>query len=538
MQKEEKQKLKKDLLDNGLVVEALPKYITSVGLSDNILKPKPVLSKPTEPITINLPKNDGGIRQLSLPNPVAYIDVIDSLCGSKSFENILNKIEKNIFSHSKLIYDDGMFNIPLKNHRSKFAESQRDKMFISIGKKYAVKYDIEKFYDNIYTHYLPAGLIGFENAIKMYRGNIDKSSEYLDMHRIEKCMTNLCRGETKGIITGPYISRILSELLQSEIDKEIFEKINNNRFRRFVDDTTLYVNSVLEGEKALKEIKRIFQKYRLSLKMEKTDIIAFPYLDFTTIRDLLKFRKIKNSSKNNWYFASQDDFFENIDKAEKISNEGNHKGVLKYVFKTLANTNYEYGVGKKYDNKDISFSYLINYISKYPQYAQFISEILDKNIDNVAGIESVLNDSLKLFIDSDYEIAVLHIFGVLLKHKFPIDKEFLISYIEKQDANEIISPVFAQYLCEYYLEDFIERLSNVKTELYVNGRIDFKAENWLLKYVLFSFDIIDSSECEQDNYYKYFLYWKNNKYKFINFDMLNDGINQNKKDDAQVLLKL
>lgn len=536
MEKVEKQKLKKDLLDNGLVVESLPKYITSVGLSDNILKPKPVLSKPTEPITINLPKNDGGIRQLSLPNPVAYIDVIDSLCSSKSFENILSKIEKNIFSHSKLIYDDGMFNIPSKNHRSKFAESQREKMFISIGKKYAVKYDIEKFYDNIYTHYLPAGLIGFENAIKMYRGNMEKSSEYLDMKRIEKCMTNLCRGETKGIITGPYISRILSELLQSEIDKEIFEKINNNRFRRFVDDTTLYVNSVLEGEKALREIKNIFQKYRLALKMEKTDIIAFPYLDFTTIRDLLKFRKIKNSDMANWYFASQDDFFENIDKAEKISNEGNHKGVLKYVFKTLSNTNYEYGVGKKYNNKDISFSYLINYISKYPQYAQFISEILDKNIDNVDGIENILNDSIKLFIDSDYEIAVLHIFGVLLKHNFYIDKEFLISYIEKQDANEIISSVFAQYLCEYYLEDYVERLSIVKSELYVNGRIDFKAENWLLKYVLFSFDIIDSSECEQDNYYKYFVYWKNNKYKFINFEILNDGIKQKKKDEAVVLL--
>lgn len=517
MQKEQKKLLKEDLLDNGMVAEVLPKYITTMGISQLCIIPKLSISKDTEPATINLPKTDGNVRQIYLPNPVAYIEAVDMLCNSNIFEKILTKIEKNKFSHSKLIYDDGLFNIPAKNHSSKFAESQREKMFLSIGKKFAVRYDIEKFYDSIYTHYLPAGLIGFENAINMYRGVISPSKEYMAMCNIEKAMTRLCRGETKGIVTGPYISRILSELLQSEIDKEIFEKIGNDKFRRFVDDTTLYVNSVVDGEKDLREIKKIFQKYKLSLKMEKTDIIEFPYLDFTTIRDLLKFRKIKNTSKENWYFASQDDFFENIDKAEEISNRGNHKGVLKYLFKTLANTNYEYGIGKKYSDKDISFSYLVNYISKYPQYAQFISEILDRNINN---IEDVLNDTLKLFIDSEYEIAVLHIFGVLVKHRFYIDKDFLISYIENEDGNDIVAAVFAQYLCEKSFEEFYKRLNEVKKKLYVGGKIDFKTNNWLLKYVFFLFGIITDVECNQDNYYRYFLHWKNNNYKFINFDVL------------------
>lgn len=520
MQKKQKQLLKNDLLDNGMVAEVFPKYITTVGISKLCIIPKLSITKDTEPSTINLPKNDGNIRQIYLPNPVAYIGAVDTLCSSAVFEKILGKIENNKFSHSKLIYSDGLFNIPVKNHSSKFTESQREKMFLSIGKKYAVKYDIEKFYDSIYTHYLPAGLIGFENAINMYRGVIPLTNDYKEMRNIEKAMTRLCRGETKGIITGPFISRILSELLQSEIDKEIFEKLKNDKFRRFVDDTTLYVNSIVDAEKDLREIKKLLQKYRLSLKMEKTDIIEFPYLDFTTIRNLLNFRKIKNTTKENWYFASQDDFFENIDKAEKISNEENHKGVLKYVFKTLSNTNYEYGIGKKYSDKDTSFSYLVNYISKYPQYAQFIVEILDRNISNIQNIEDVLNDALKLFVDSEYEIAVLHIFGVLVKHRLYIDKEFLIRYIEKEEANDIVSAVFTQYLCEENFNDFHERLNKIKAKLYISGKIDFKMNNWILKYVLFLFDIIAETECEQDNYYKYFWYWKNNNYKFINFDVL------------------
>ena len=407
--------LKKDLLENGLVSEALPEYLNSKGLSNISFKELTKSNRDSSPMTINLSKKDGGNRTIYLPNPVSYQQCVNTVFKDKNIlEKIINKIENNRFSHSKILWEDGLFNIPIKGNNSKYIDSKRDKMFLSVGKKYSLKYDIEKFYDNIYTHYLPAGLIGFDNAIEMYRNHIPQSSEYKYMCNIDKDIRNMCNAETKGIVTGPFISRIFSELLQSEIDKEIFEKTGCENFRRFVDDTEMYLKTLDEAEKNIVILKNIFQRYKLSLKMEKTEIKQIPYIDFSSLKEILNIRINKIKGKAGWYFASQEDFFETIYKAEELE-RNNNTGALKYILKILNNKNYEYGINTKFDQKSKSFLYLLNYIIVYPRYAKEILKIVDIHIKYIEESKDILNNFLTECIDNRQELVCLYIIQILIK---------------------------------------------------------------------------------------------------------------------------
>lgn len=514
--------VKTDLLENGMVAEVLPQYINTNEISKVKFKELNKSNRSSSPITINLLKNDGGNRVISLPNPVSYQQLIVTIFKKPDiFEKVIEKIQKNEFSHSKILNDDKTFNIPIKGIKSNFANSRREKMFLSIGTKYSLKYDIEKFYDSIYTHYLPAGLIGFSNALEMFRNSKKHSEEYEYMTNIDKDMRNLSNGETKGIVTGPFVSRIFSELLQSEIDTEIFHAIQNKKFRRYVDDTEIYFNTRDEAEKNIEIIKTIFQKYKLSLKMEKTVIKKFPYIDFSTVRDLLNIRRIKNKEKVGWYFASQDDLFEVLDKAEKMQQDGN-KGILKYVLKILNSQKNEYGINDKFMEKDKSFLYLLNYMVIYPQYSKEILKILDNNIKYIQESEKMLNDTLSNFIKDNQDLVCLYLIQIMLKNKLQIKEKIILNYLEKEMQNELLKAVFIEYLCENNVNKkynliLLEQVKRLKS---ING-IDFRLEDWLSKYILYFYDYISDNECNtNNNFYNNFRLYKDNNIKFINFDII------------------
>lgn len=394
-------------------------------------------------------------------------------------------------------------------------------MFLSIGKRYSLKYDIEKFYDSIYTHYLPAGLVGFSEALNMYRGNKEKSEEYNYMFKIDCDMRNLCNAETKGILTGPYTSRIFSELLQSEIDKEIFNSINNNSMRRFVDDTEIYSYTKEEQERNLENIKKILQKYKLAMKMEKTKIIKFPFIDFSTLRDLINIRFIKNKKKIGWYFACQDDLFEVLNKADKMTQAGN-KGTFKYILKVLNGKNFEYGINENYEEKDASFFYLLNYITIYPQYSKEILDLLNVNIQYIDNSQEILNQTLKKFIKNGLDLACLFLIQLMLKNKIDIEEEIMDEYLNSENNNEILRATIINYLCEKNIDKkYDKKLLNEVEKLKIDKKINFSTENWLAKYILYYYNFFEDKDCvEINNFLDNFKQYKNNNIKFIDFNLL------------------
>lgn len=70
MNKEEIKALKRDLIDYGMVSEIFPEYISTEGLS-RITKKVNKINKESIPLKIYVPKDDGGLRNIYLPNPVS-----------------------------------------------------------------------------------------------------------------------------------------------------------------------------------------------------------------------------------------------------------------------------------------------------------------------------------------------------------------------------------------------------------------------------------------------------------------------------------
>lgn len=518
MNKEEVKALKLDLLDYGMVSEIFPKYISTQGLSKFNQKTKKI-KKSSVPIKIYIPKDDGGIRNIYLPNPVTYINFVNTLFNdNKIINNILEKIEINPYSHSKLIYDDNLFNIPIKEHKSNYIKSQNEKMFLSIGKHYCIKYDLEKFYDSIYTHYIPAGLYGYDKAINMYRENESKTKEYKYLENIDKATRMMNSDETKGIITGPFTSRIISELIQSQIDKEIVEEIKNNTLRRYVDDAVIYCNTLDEADRNLDKIKKIYDKYKLSIKIEKTSISSFPFIDFSQVKDIIKINKVKKKNNNKMYFADKNDLFKSIQKAEDELIHFKRKGALKYIFKVLSKQKNEYVEDLKYKKKDKSLLYLINYMIKYPQYSKYITQILNDNINNIEDAKKIIIDTLKQTIENEQYIATLYILEIIFYNNFEISKELIELFLYNDNhGNEIVLDVILEYICQ--VDNYDKLIKNILTKLLnKENKIDFKTNNWLAKYILYYYDFIQDDDIVQDVYYEYFKIWKDNKFKFIDIN--------------------
>jgi hypothetical protein len=517
MNKDEIKALKMDLLDYGMVSEIFPEYISTEGLS-KITKKVDTINKESIPLKIYIPKDDGGIRNIYLPNPVSYINLVNTLFNeNKIIDDLLQKIENNPYSHSKLLYDDHLFNIPIKEHKSNYMKSQNEKMVLSIGRHYCIKYDLEKFYDSIYTHYIPAGLYGYEKAINMYRENENKTSEYKYLEKIDKATRMMNSNETKGIITGPFTSRIISELIQSQIDTEITQQIKNITLRRYVDDAVIYCNTLDEANRNLEKIKKIYDKYKLSIKIEKTSISSFPFIDFSQVKDLIKINREKKINNNKMYFADKNDLFKSIQKAEDELKYYQRKGALKYLFKTLSKQKNEYVEDLSNKKKNASIFYLINYMIKYPQYSKYITKILNENMSDIDGTQSIILDTLKQTINNEQYIATLYVLEIIFYNNIYIPKKIIEEILNEENyASEITKDVILEYICSHnvklydsLIENFCKKMFNKK------NKMDFKTDNWLAKYILYYYDFVSDNDIDQDIYYEYFKTWKDNKFRFI-----------------------
>ncbi len=517
MKKEEIKALKMDLADYGMVSEIFPEYISTEGLS-KITKKVDKINKESIPLKIYIPKDDGGLRNIYLPNPVSYINLVNTLFNENTIiDSLIQKIENNPYSHSKLLYEDNLFNIPIKEHRSNYIKSQNEKMVLSIGKHYCIKYDLEKFYDGIYTHYIPAGLYGYEKAINMYRGNENKTAEYKYLEKVDKATRMMNSNETKGIITGPFTSRIISELIQSQIDLEIVQQIDNPTLRRYVDDAVIYCNTLDEADRNLEKIKKIYDKYKLSIKLEKTSISSFPFIDFSQIKDLININRVKKINNNKMYFANKNDLFKSIQKAEDELKYYNRKGALKYLFKTLSKQKNEYVEDLRKKEKNASIFYLINYMIKYPQYSKYITKILNENLTNIENAKNIIIDTLKQTIDNEQYIATLYVLDIIFNNNIYIPKKIIEGIINEENyVSEIVKGVILEYICTHNVKLYNSLIENFKKKLFNNtNKVDFKTDNWLAKYILYYYNFINDSDIDQDIYYNYFKIWKDNKFRFI-----------------------
>jgi RNA-directed DNA polymerase len=237
-------------IDN-MSVEILMPYLREkwVEIKEQLLKgqykPKPVRK-------VEIPKPDGGRRQLGIPT------VLDRLI-QHAIHQILSPIFEPTFSESSYGFRPG---------RSAHDAVKQAKKYQSEGRRWVVDMDLAKFFDEVNHDILMS---------KMAKKVKDKRLLLLIRRYLQAGVMNdgLLSARDKGTPQGGPLSPLLSNIVLDELDKELERR--GHAFCRYADDCNVYVKSEKAGQRAFESITK-FVETKLKLKVNKEkSAVARPY---------------------------------------------------------------------------------------------------------------------------------------------------------------------------------------------------------------------------------------------------------------------
>jgi hypothetical protein len=271
----------------------------------------------TKPYNYRINKNSKSKRLLSIPHPAIqknvtelyreYDALITDLCSrspvslraphkvaSRFYEKELanyspaNKAEgvdteTNAFEQTS-IYASSYFTYKKYNFLYKFYDSYESQR---IEKKFEclTRYDISKCFHNIYVPSLGWSIKGREFS-KKYSHLYSFESEF------QKIMEFANDRELSGILVGPEFSRIFAEIILQHIDRNIIERIKNDKklrfgndytLRRYVDDYFLYTKNHNISKEIMDLVIDELEQFKLFINESKTEITEVPYITGLTI---------------------------------------------------------------------------------------------------------------------------------------------------------------------------------------------------------------------------------------------------------------
>lgn len=262
------------------------------------------------PLSYRIRRNESKTRTLSLAHPLAmlkvcefyedYKELIEYHCNRSSsslrypvktasyfygkkpeYTKSKNKIE---IQGEEPAYSSSYFKYSKYPFLYKFFESyeynQLEKKFF-----YLTMTDISGCFDNIYTHSIGWAIKGKEPTKKSI-GNPSFHNFF------DSLMQDLNNKETNGIIIGPEVSRVFSEIILQDIDnkvhsrlKEIYKLDKGIDFvlKRYVDDFFIFHNSKESERKIIEVINSTLSDYKLQINESKTKYLKRPFTTDITI---------------------------------------------------------------------------------------------------------------------------------------------------------------------------------------------------------------------------------------------------------------
>lgn len=283
----------------------------------------------TIPYRFNILRPGGSPRRLSLTHPSAQLAVVEFY---KEYAELIcyhcRKSEASIRSPRKVgstyfvrgpasernmvkgaRIDTLDVDKTVSNPASYFAYKGVDRAFkffassdyMRLEKRYAVMHfaDVSKCFNSIYTHTLFWAVADMETA-KDNTGAVTFSNSF------DNLMQSMNHNETNGICIGAEVSRIFAELILSEVDRRVIQRLAQEKeplhfrvhyeFRRYVDDIYLFSQNAKVAERVLAKLSLGLSEFNLHFNDKKTHAVPRPFI--TT-----KSRMVRDASQ------ALDDFF-------------------------------------------------------------------------------------------------------------------------------------------------------------------------------------------------------------------------------------
>ncbi|MCF6776229.1 RNA-directed DNA polymerase [Thiotrichales bacterium 19X7-9] len=493
------------LLGHGMFAEKIPSFLTAepfLEFCKNNAKNYGIPSNKEEGyqyISYESMRNINIPRILGIPTPMAYYHQCKVI--SKNWNDLIdyfnNKTKKHKYKISrkhirKTLKTRGCEIIGLKDEYEKYLFSmtggydEKDYCLeaeLLINKNYMVKADISNCFGSIYTHAIAWAIVGKNQA----KTSKNKNNHWYN--ELDRATQQLNHNETHGILVGSHSSNIISEIILTAIDYEMYNK--KYRYVRYIDDYSCYVKDRNQADEFLIDLSAELKKMGLNLNHKKTKIIELPRASCSWKRKLSSFMFLSNNS-----MLSLSEVKAYLDVAlELISQNSDDIAILNYAIKKLSSKIMKENA-KKYFIDTIHHLILI-----YP----YLISILDENIFSLLDIERkkikcIAQDIFKVAHKKQLFEAMSYALYFCIKYEFKLNSRKEI-FDKVKDSDDCILLLLA-YL---YDRKFINH-SKV-TNKYKNKAKELK--NDIDKYWLFVYEVLTVGFLDD--------YWKTMKQNKISF---------------------